>query len=624
MMQSLRSGAQSTGARVLVLLIVLSFAGFGLESVLFGGSGTSVAEVNGVEITPQELQIAVENQKRQLMQIFGEDVDPAMLDDDRISPRALEGLIERNLLLQEAEGQSLAASSKTIGELVASIDAFFVDGQFDADQYKVTLANAGYTPERFRREQAQQIVLNQLQDAVSTTDFATDYELDVAAAAGAEERDVRYLLIPEEAIESAIEVGEQEIAAFYGADLDRFVSEEQVVADYILLSVEDFFAPVDDALVDAQFEDVKADYVVNDQASVSHILLIQAEDEAPAEYARRIDDLAARLASGEDFALLAEQESDDIGSASVGGQLGFTDGSVFPEPMEDAIASLGVGEISSAVETEAGTHFIRVDERTASEEPDYEALREELREAIQRSEAEQSLLATADSLRDLVFNAGDLGQPADVLGLSVETVSGVSRTTGTAPFDSAVVRDALFGEDVYDFGNNSAVLELSDNRFLVTRISEKLPSRKLALDEVEAQIREELTAIARDAQRQAILMDVKERIGSGETIEDIANQDSYEWRVEIGARRSGGLLPPEVARLAFSMKLSSGPTIDMVDLPGGDLAVVELARLTPGKVDNLDPGEADQLVAQLGEVQGQLSLVEYRLALRQNAEVVVR
>lgn len=624
MMQSLRSGAQSTGARVLVLLIVLSFAGFGLESVLFGGSGTSVAEVNGVEITPQELQIAVENQKRQLMQIFGEDIDPAMLDDDRISPRALEGLIERELLLQEAEGQSLAASSKTIGELVASIDAFFVDGQFDADQYKVTLANAGYTPERFRREQAQQIVLNQLQDAVSATDFATDYELGVAAAAGAEERDVRYLLVPEEAIEGALEVDEQEIAAFYEADLDRFVSEEQVVADYILLSVEDFFEPVDDSLVDAQFEDVKADYVVNDQASVSHILLIQAEDEAPAEYARRIDDLAARLASGEDFALLAEQESDDIGSASMGGQLGFTNGSVFPEPMEDAIASLGVGEISSAVETEAGTHFIRVDERTASEEPDYEALREELREAIQRSEAEQSLLATADSLRDLVFNAGDLGQPADVLGLSVETISGVSRNAGTAPFDNATVRDALFGEDVYDFGNNSAVLELSDNRFLVTRISEKLPSRQLALDEVEAQIREELTAIARDAQRQAILTGVKERIASGETMEDIANQDSYEWRVEIGARRSGGLLPPEVARLAFSMKLSSGPTIDMVDLPGGDLAVVELARLTPGQVDNLDPGEADRLVAQLGEVQGQLSLVEYRLALRQNADVVVR
>ena len=623
-MQSLRSGAQSTGARVLVLLIILSFAGFGLESVLFGGSGTSVAEVNGVEITPQELQIAVENQKRQLMQIFGENIDPAMLDDDRISPRALEGLIERNLLLQQAESQSLAASSRTIGALVASIDAFFVDGQFDPDQYKVALANAGYTPERFRREQGQQIVLNQLQDAVSTTDFATGYELDVAAIAGAEERDVRYLLVPERRIESELEVSKQDIAAFYEADLDRFVSEEQVVADYILLSVEDFLGSVDETLVDAQFDDVKADYMVNDQASVSHILLIQGEDETPSDYAQRIDEVAARLASGEDFAAVAQQGSDDIGSASTGGQLGFTDGSVFPEPMEDAIAKLEIGEISSPVETEAGIHFIRVDERTASEEPDYEALRAELREAIQRSDAEQVLLATVDGLRDLAFNSGDLGQPADVLGLEVKSVSGITRTAGTVPFEDAAVRDALFAEDVYDFGNNSTVLELSDNRFMVTRISEKLPPRQLPLSEVEAQIRAELTAIAVETKREAILADVKERIAAGETIEDIANRDSYEWRVELGARRSGGLLPPEVARLAFSMRPSSGASVDMVDLPGGDMAVVELARVSPGKISNLDPREANELMSQIGEVQGQLSLLEYRLALRQNANVVVR
>ena len=71
MLRSIRSGAQSTGFRVIIFLIILSFAGFGLEQVLFGGTGTSVAEVNGTEITPQELQVAIENQKRQLMQILG-------------------------------------------------------------------------------------------------------------------------------------------------------------------------------------------------------------------------------------------------------------------------------------------------------------------------------------------------------------------------------------------------------------------------------------------------------------------------------------------------------------------------------------------------------------------------
>ncbi|MDA0630652.1 MAG: SurA N-terminal domain-containing protein, partial [Proteobacteria bacterium] len=421
MMQSLRSGAQSTAARVLVLLIVLSFAGFGLESVLFGGSGTSVADVNGVEITPQELQIAVENQKRQLMQIFGDSIDPAMLDDDRISPRALEGLIERTLLLQQAEAKALAASSRTIGELVASIEAFMVDGQFDPDQYKVVLANAGYTPERFRREQAQQIMLNQLQVAVSASDFTTARELELAAVVGAEERDVRYLLVPNEAIQGSIAVTVEDVESFYESNLQRYTTEEEVVADYILLSREDFIQPVDQEVVDAQFDDVAADYEVSEQTSVAHILLVQRDNESAEEYATRIDGVAARLASGEEFSVIAGEASDDIGSASTGGQLGFTDGSVFPEPMEAAIAELGIGEISSPVETDAGVHFIRVEERVATDAPDYTALRAELELAIQQSEAEQVLLATVESLREMVFSAGDLKQPADALGLLVQS-----------------------------------------------------------------------------------------------------------------------------------------------------------------------------------------------------------
>lgn len=109
-LQSLRDGTQSKAVKVLIFFIVLSFAGFGLESLLPGGSGTSVAEVNGTEITPQELQVAIENQKRQLMQIFGDNTDPAILDDDRLRPRALEALIDRELLLQEATQRGLAAT----------------------------------------------------------------------------------------------------------------------------------------------------------------------------------------------------------------------------------------------------------------------------------------------------------------------------------------------------------------------------------------------------------------------------------------------------------------------------------------------------------------------------------
>ena len=115
MLQTMRQSAQGTTAKIIIGLIVLSFAAFGLETLLPGGSGSAVAEVNGEEITPFALQEAVTQQKRQLVSILGDNVDPALLDDDRLRPRAIESLIQRMLLLQQAATLELAASDKQIG-----------------------------------------------------------------------------------------------------------------------------------------------------------------------------------------------------------------------------------------------------------------------------------------------------------------------------------------------------------------------------------------------------------------------------------------------------------------------------------------------------------------------------
>ena len=396
MLQSIRAGTQNTGFKILIFLIIMSFAGFGLEQVIFGSSGTSVAEVNGTEITPQELQVAIEAQKRQLMQIFGDNIDPQMLDDDLIRPRALEEMIERTVLLQAATDNAMVASNRAIGEIVGSIEAFQIDGAFNADQYKVVLANAGYSPERFRREQVQQIILSQLQQGVVASDFVTNTELAAAAVATAEERDVRYLIVTRDVLRASAEVSQEAVRQVYDRDPSRWTSEATVIADYIMLSRDDFLAPVDPELLEEQFASVQEEYSVAEQTLIAHILLIQGDEEPVEAYTRRIEDVASRIAAGESFAELAGDVSDDVGSAPLGGELGFTDGTVFPEPMEDAISALGVGEVSSAVETDAGTHFIRIQERIAGEAPDFEQLKSEIAKSIQEAEAEQTLLVTVD------------------------------------------------------------------------------------------------------------------------------------------------------------------------------------------------------------------------------------
>ena len=624
MMQSIRAGTKNTGFRVMIFLIILSFAGFGLEQVIFGNSGTSVAEVNGTEITPQELQVAIEAQKRQLMQIFGDNIDPEMLDDDRIRPRALDEMIERTILLQAATENAMVASSRAIGEIVGSIEAFKVDGAFSADQYKVVLANAGYSAERFRREQAQQIILSQLQQGVLASDFVTKTELVAAAEATAEERDVRYLIVPSDELRSSAEVSEDAVRQVYDRDPSVWTSEETVVADYIVISRDDFLSPVDPAALEEQFESVREEYTVAEQTLIAHILLIQGDDETVESYTRRIDDTASRIAAGEDFADLAAELSDDVGSATLGGELGFTDGTVFPEAMEMAVSELGVGEVSAGVETDAGTHFIRIQERVAGETPDYGRLKDELAKSMQEAEAEQTLLVTVDELRDLSFNAADLRQPADALSLSVAQSLPVSLSSGDGVFAERSVRETLFSEEVYEAGNNSAILELSGNRFVVVRVAEKRPAEILPFSKVARTIRSNLETSAEVAAKLALVESLRSRRDAGERLEEIAKAEDYEWRVELGARRIGSLLPAEVVTLAFSMKQGVGASLDSTNLVNGDLAIVELASVEPGRLDNLSSGEQDVMSTQLAQLQGQLSMLEYRTALRSNADIVTR
>ena len=135
MLQDIRQNIQGTAAKIIVGLIVISFSIFGIESILLGGGGGGVAEVNGEEISPVELQQAVNTAKRRLIGMMGDNVDPAMLDDERLTPQALEGLIARKLELQSAEELGLAVSEREVGAIIGGMEQFQIDGKFSPEMY---------------------------------------------------------------------------------------------------------------------------------------------------------------------------------------------------------------------------------------------------------------------------------------------------------------------------------------------------------------------------------------------------------------------------------------------------------------------------------------------------------
>lgn len=624
MLQSMREGVKSPWVLVVIGLIVLSFVLTGAESLTFGGAQSGAAKVNDREISFNELQFAIEQQRRQLSEIYGDQLDPNLLDDDLLRPGVLNNLVDRALLEDYATSLGVTASPEAVRRSIIGNPTFEVDGSFSADYYRDVLLSNGLSPDQYRAEQRNTDQLIKLESIIADADFITPLEAKAAIDVVVERRDVRFLVVPDTALSAASDVDDAAISTFYDANPGLFAQPERLRVEFIELNPAQYALPVDKAELEAELADALADYETKAQSEVAHILLIQEDDETEDAYAARIGSVGSRLAANEDFATIAADASDDIGSSFVGGDLGFTDGSVFPDSMEDAISALEVGGISPPVTTDAGTHFILVKSRSAAEQVPDELLRAEITESLQTAQTQRDLLVAVDQLRDLVFTSNGLATAADQLGLSVSTSQAFSREDGEGLFAEPALRSAAFSEDVWIDGNNSDVIELSDSRFVTLAVKERLPEGIKPLAEVREGIVAQLTSEAKDRAMTTLVNEVNASLSAGETLESVSSARGYEWRVELAATRQNVNLPAAVLRSAFSKRSTDTETVSAVRLDEQSYALVQLARTQAGREDTMVGVERDALLREASDVTASLLRQEFMADLKRRGDVVIR
>lgn len=624
MLQSMREGVKSPWVLVIIGLIVLSFVLTGAESLTFGGAQSGAAKVNDREISFNELQFAIEQQRRQLTEIYGDQLDPSLLDDDLLRPGVLNNLVDRALLEDYAVSLGITASPEAIRRSIISNPAFEVDGSFSADYYRDILRSNGLTTDQYRAEQSGTDQLVKLESIIGDADFITSVEAKAAIDVVVERRDVRFLVIPDTALSSQYQVNETAISEYYEANKALFAQPERLTVEFVELNPSQFVLPVDEAELQSQLADALADYETKAQSEVAHILLVQNDDETDQAYAERINVVGARLAADEDFAAIAADASDDIGSSFVGGDLGFTDGSVFPDAMEEAIASLEVGGISTAVTTDAGTHFILVKSRSAAEQVPDELLRAEITESLQTAQTQRDLLIAVDELRELVFTSSGLEAAAQELGLVMATSQPFSRDQGEGLFSEASLRNAAFSDDVLVDANNSDVIELSGSRFVALAVKEQLPEGTKPLAEVRSSISAQLTSEAQDRAMTTLVDEVNASLAAGETLEAISTAKGYEWRVELAATRQNVNLPSSVLQSAFSKRSADTETVSAVRLDDQSYALVQLARTQAGREDTMVGVERDALLREVSDVSASLLRQEFMADLKRRGDVVIR
>ncbi len=588
MLQSIRDSSQSIVAKIIVGLIIVTFALFGVESLVsLTAESNAPATVNGEEITQQELYQATELQRRQLLSQMGENADPALLDDGLISTMVLDSLIEQKSLLLAAQDKNMIISDRMIDQMIINTPDFQVEGQFNRNQFEAALRNAGFTPLMYRELLRKERLLEQQRNAYQLSAFAVPSELDRIVALDRQTRDISYFVLPIAAAEKNIQVSEDDVKAKYEAEKSALMTLEQVAVEYILLDKNDLRENIDvsDSELKAQYDQFLASYQAEEQRAVSHILVEVSPNQDDKAALEKIRAVQARIKAGETFEVLARSESDDVGSASAGGDLGLNGKGVFSAPFEESMFALAVNEVSQPVRTEYGYHLIKVTGISESDVPDFAEMKFKLTDDIVDQKVEAIYVERLELMADITFSAGDLIEPAEVMGLVIHESEPFDRAGGELDITgNAKVVAAAFSNDLIKEKINSAPIELDKERTVVVRVKTHFEPRVQGFDEVSDLLKQELVEqLAGEALAAKAQQAVSDLI-SGKGIGEVAM--SAEVMQESSVSRASEGLPKSVRELAFSLsKPEEGRVVaSKTELDDGSVAVVRLNKVDLPKI----------------------------------------
>lgn len=612
MLQKLREQTQSVGFKIVVAVLVfaLAFFGFGAFNIFAPGDPT-VASVNGEDITQGALLAEADRQRRRLMAELGDDATPESIDPLALQTQALEGLITRSLIEQMVEDLDLAASSAKVEAAVLADPGFQVDGKFNQEFYRRALSAMGYTPVGYLADLASRISANELRLALEDTAFAADWESALFVRVMDQRRDLAWLPFTIAHFSEDVAVDAADIELHYAEHEAEMMTEEKVDAAYVELSWEQL---LDDPSIDIGEADLQREYEADkvaaadrEQRRSSHILLRTGEERSDEEAMTALEGFRERLLAGESFAELAENHSEDPGSAAVGGDLGLVGRGIFDPAFEEALWQLQEGEISPPVKSAFGYHLIRLDSVEVEEFPDFAEKKAEIEQRLRQQAARELFADRVRELDNLAFEQHEsLSGIEEALGLERQVVEGVTRNSGGGVFASEELREAVFAPDVLEGGNNTAAIEQGEERAVVARVLSHQPPQLRPLEEVQPEIEALLVQqSARQALAEAFGFALA-RIEAGGSTAAVADEYGLSWQTLERARRTDERAPAAVLEAAFALPHppEDGKSVGFASLDDEGEAIVTVTRVVEGEVAALADTELDGL-RQLLLVRGQ-------------------
>lgn len=624
MLQSIRENIKGIGAWVIVLFLCVPFAFWGINDY-FGNSAENVAAtVNGEKISSFAVEQAYQQRYQQLLQAFGDKLPADMINKQALRREQLDQLVMEELLRQRMKELGYRASDEQVRELLRDIPAFQQDGKFSPDLYRQALAASGRSPAAFEAIVRRDVARQQMREGLDGTAFATPREAAVSMALEEQGRRHSGIVITDDAFADAVELTDENLQRYYEEHASRYLTNESVDLAYVELGLGQFTDKVEvkDDVLRQEYDARAEQYASQEQRLAQHILIEGDSDEARAKAEKALE----RVKSGEDFAKVAKEMSDDTVSAEQGGELGMIQRGQLAGPFEDALFAMEEGEVTGPVKTDFGYHIIKLEEIKAPELPQFEAIRDQLAADYRKRQAKQEFEDAVRELADLSFqDDSSLETAANELGLDVKTVSGVTRQGGPDIAANADVRKAAFGAPVLDEGHNSDPVQLGPEEVVVLRVIDHKPAEPKPLTEVAEQVRSALRTERAVAMAREKAESVLERARNGEALADIAKSEGLTYRQPSLTYRRTPDIGASYAQALFSAPYPvDGPTLSMTPVENNDFVVFQVSEVIPGEYAKLTASEREARQRNVRQREGAAVTTAYLTEMRENADIDIR
>ncbi|MFT5111226.1 MAG: peptidyl-prolyl cis-trans isomerase D [Parasphingorhabdus sp.] len=634
MLSKIREKSTGIIAYIIVGLISVPFALWGINSYFEGASEVIVAEVDGLEINYDTYQNSLGERRRMMTQIMQQNLTPELLDSPVFKRQVVQELVRTTLESSHSSDTGYRISDESLGKSIRQLSYFQDNGAFSSQRYSDLVRNAGMSVAMFEQQQRQQIISQQIRSTYVDSAFVTQSDLDRVVALLEQVRQADYAIISSATMSvEDVKVADADISDYYEKNKERFYTNDEIRVSYVQLAVAEIAKDLslEEAEVRNYYDENNARYKDPEERRVSHILITlpeDASDEITEEARSKAAELSLRASNGEDFAMLAKDSSDDTGSAAKGGDLGVLLPNQMVKPFEDAAYALvEAGDVSEPVRSRYGFHVIKLTQLVSETIQPFETARAEVELEMRERLAEEQFVESAESFANLVYEQPESLDAVEAdLQLEIHESDWFSEGAGTGLASNPRFRRVAFSEEVRLEGLNSEAFELDDNTLVAMRKSEFRGRRLQEIDEVKEQIVSLITQKRLQDSASNLSQSTLEKLNAGGEWDSLVTEYGLESLLFDGTRNDSSDANSRalVATLFEAEKPSEGnPVYGSIPGVADSYLIFKLNSVASADPQVVDETRREQIRTQLQGRQGQDFFASYQDGLMKASDYTI-